>query len=242
MLKTKSGKIILIISVLIIIALTVFGVLYNKGLTDFSKVEKYTEGQIKVACVGDSVTYGYGIWECHKNNYPSVLSELLGEEYHVSNFGISGSTIQDSGDQPYTATKAYRNSIDYEADILVFMLGSNDTKPENWNGEEAFRAAYTQLLDSYMQKDKKPTVYLCTPATAFFPEGITEGLSNYDVQPHLIEDVADIVRDIAKEKNLPLIEINNLTENRRELFGNDNVHPNKYGAKAIAEIIYEAIK
>jgi lysophospholipase L1-like esterase len=122
------------------------------------------------------------------------------------------------------------------------MLGSNDTKPENWQDEEKFTEAYNKLLDSYLQKDKKPTVYLCTVATAFSPDGITEGLTSYDVQPSYVEAVADIIRDIADERSLPVIEINNLTENRRDLFGKDHVHPNKYGAKAIAEIIYEAIK
>lgn len=241
MTKTKSGKIILIIFALILIALTVFGVLYSKGLTDVSPTPKYKEGQIKVACVGDSVTYGYGIKGWKKNNYPAVLGRLLGDEYHVANFGISGSTIQDTGDQPYTATKAYKNSLAYEADILIFMLGSNDSKPENWTDEEKFLAYYNSLLDSYLQKDKKPTVYLCTVATAHYPEGITSGYTNYDVQPQYVEAAAELIRGVAEERGYPLIDINNLTENRRDLFGKDNVHPTKEGAEVIAKEIYEVI-
>ena len=240
MFNSKSAKLIIALSVIVIAGILVFSYLYSHGLTDIRTNPAYKNGQIKVACVGDSVTYGYNL--SRKSSYPALLSSMMGEEYHVCNFGISGSTVQDSGDQPYTATKAYKESLDYEADILVFMLGSNDSKPENWKGEEEFRASYNKLLDTYLQKDKIPDVYLCTPPTAYFPDGITEGLSNYDIQPLLIEAVADIVRDIAKERDLPIIEINNLTENHRELFGKDNVHPNNNGAKAISEAVYEAIR
>ena len=242
MLKSKTSKFMLIIFALILTGLAVFGVLYSKGLTDISPSPKYNGEEIKVACVGDSVTYGYGIKGWKKNNYPAVLSRLLGEKYHVANFGISGSTVQDTGDQPYTATEAYKSSLEYEADILIFMLGSNDSKPENWTDEEKFLAFYNSLLDSYLQKDKKPTVYLCTVATANYPEGITSGLTNYDVQPKYVEVAAELIRGVAEERGYPLIDINNLTENRRELFGKDNVHPNAEGAETIATAIYEAIK
>ena len=38
-----------------------------------------------------------------------------------------------------------------------------------------------------------------------------------------------------------LIDINSLTQNRRDLFGKDNVHPNNDGAKEIASVVYEFI-
>lgn len=242
MLKSKTVKIFTVFLVLIFSGVFIFVYFYNHGLSGIRINPKYQEGQIKVACVGDSVTYGHSVTPWRKNNYPALLGAMMGEGYHVCSFGVSGSTVQDSGDQPYTATKAYTQSVEYEADILVFMLGSNDSKPENWLGEEKFREAYEKLLDSYLQGEKKPTVYLCTPPKAYFPENITEGLTNYDIQPLYVEAVADIVRDIATERNLPVIEINSLTENRRDLFGKDNVHPNNEGAKAIAQEVFASIK
>lgn len=242
MFKTKAGKTIIIVCVILIIAGGVFGFLYTHGLSGIAHTPEYKQGQIKVACVGDSVTYGYGVSGWKNNNYPAVLSALLGENYNVCNFGVSGSTVQDTGDQPYTKTKAYAKSIGYEADILVFMMGSNDSKPENWKGEEEFASSYNALLNSYLQKDKKPDVYLCTVPTAYYPEGADSGLTNFDIQPQYVETVADIIRDYAEENGFKLIEINDLTENRRELFLNDNVHPSVDGAKAIAEEVFENIK
>ncbi len=242
MFNSKAGKIMIIFCVILIVGLSVFAFLYTHGLSGIRTYPEYKKGQIKVACVGDSVTYGHSVSSWSKNNYPAVLSRLIGENYHVCNFGVSGSTVQDSGDQPYTKTKAYTESLAYEADILVFMMGSNDSKPENWQSKEKFTEAYNQLLDTYLQKEKKPTVYLCTVPVAYFPDGVSEGLTNYDIQPLIVETVADIVKEIAEERDLPIIDINSLTENRRDLFGRDNVHPNNEGAKAIAEEVFKAIK
>jgi lysophospholipase L1-like esterase len=121
------------------------------------------------------------------------------------------------------------------------MLGSNDSKPENWKGAEKFKEEYQNLLSSYINVENPPVVLLCTPPTAYFPVGVTEGLSNYDVQPLIIEEIADIVKDVANESGYALININDITDGRRELFGKDNVHPNNDGAAEIAEEVYKYI-
>ncbi|MBR2417762.1 MAG: hypothetical protein IKB12_03930 [Clostridia bacterium] len=242
MFNSKAGKIMIVFCIVLFVGLSVFAFLYTHGLSGIRTYPEYKEGQLKVACVGDSVTYGHSVSSWSKSNYPALLGSFLGDGYNVCNFGVSGSTVQDSGDQPYTKTKAYTSSKEYGADILVFMMGSNDSKPENWKGEEAFIESYNKLLDSYLQEDKKPSVYLCTVPTAFFPEGVASGLTNYDIQPEYVEAVADIIKEIAKERNLPVIDINALTENRRDLFGKDNVHPNNDGARAIAEEVLSAIR
>ena len=237
----KIKALVISLTVIAFIGLTVFALMFFNGLSGIRLNPTYKDGQIKVALVGDSVTYGHSIKNWPVNNYPALLSDALGERYCVKSYGVSGSTVQPDGDQPYNITKAYTWSHEFEADILVFMLGSNDSKPENWKGAEKFKEEYIKLLDSYTEIDNPPVVLLCTPPTAYFPEGVTEGLSNYDVQPLIIEEIAEIVKEVAKEKGYMLININDLTENRRDLFGKDNVHPNNSGAKEIASSVYEHI-
>ncbi len=219
----------------------VFATMFCNGLSGIRVNPSYKKGQIKVACVGDSVTYGHSIKNWQRNNYPALLSKMLGEEYCVKNFGVSGSTVQPDGDQPYIATKAYTQSLSYEADILVFMMGSNDSKPENWKGEEAFLMEFNKLLEAYLQSEKKPTVYLCTPPVAYFPEGVSEGLTNYDIQPQYVQTVNELVKTVAAERGITVIDINELTTDSRDLFGKDNVHPNNEGAEVIAKAVYAAI-
>ncbi|NLX80482.1 MAG: sialate O-acetylesterase, partial [Proteiniphilum sp.] len=48
---------------------------------------------IKVACVGNSITFGYLVENREKNAYPYQLQTMLGSEYEVGNFGLSGATL-----------------------------------------------------------------------------------------------------------------------------------------------------
>ena len=240
--KSKKLKVAVVgLMICLLVGVTVFAVMFFNGLSGIRLNPKYKDGQIKVALVGDSVTYGHSIKNWPKNNYPALLSESLGDKYCVKSYGVSGSTVQPDGDQPYDATKAYQWSHDFKADILVFMLGSNDSKPENWKGAEKFKEEYLKLLATYTEVENQPVILLCTPPTAYFPYGVTEGLSNYDVQPEIIEEIAGIVEDVADDKGYYLININDLTENRRDLFGKDNVHPNNDGAREIASVVYNSI-
>ncbi len=238
--KTK-GAIIGISAAILVAGAALFGYMFMNGLSGIRINPEYTEGQIKVACVGDSVTYGHSIKNWPENNYPALLGKYLGENYNVSSFGVSGSTVQKDGDQPYNKTKAYKWSYDYEADIIIFMMGSNDSKPENWKGEEAFLKEYNELLDYYMNRENPPEIYLCTPPVANFPEGVTEGLTNYDIQPRYVESVAELVKRTAIERGYKYIDIFALTKDNRSLFGKDNVHPSNKGAEAIATKIFNTI-
>ena len=62
---------------------------------------------IRVACVGDSITYGAGIKNRERDNYPTVLGRLLGKKFQVRNFGVNGATLLKNGDKPYWKQKAF---------------------------------------------------------------------------------------------------------------------------------------
>lgn len=230
--------ILIVLLVLAILVTAGYLYLYNHGMSGKTlEVDPPVEGQIKVACVGDSITYGHGIKDWEKNNYPVRLQNLLGNTYHVQNFGVSGRCVQDDSDQPYTALDFYTQSKEYDADIVVFMMGSNDTKPENWHGGEAFKASLCSLLDSY--GDAK--ILLCTPAACFFTEKYTGPTTSHDLQPAVADEIAEIVREVAAERNYTLIDIHSLTGENPQWFTSDGVHPNNEGAAAIAQAVYETI-
>lgn len=234
-------KIMKIITIVLLVLLVIIGVgfayLYFNGLSGMNKTTEAKDGQVKVACVGDSITYGHGITNWPKNNYPTLLQGLLGDEYHVNSYGVSGRAVQPNSDQPYTALPHYQESLDYGADIVVFMMGTNDSKPENWHGADAFKADLLSLLDSYGDAE----IILCTPATAFFLDGKTEGPAEYDIQPLVVEEIAQIVRDVATERGYTLIDIHELTASHPDWFAKDGVHPNNDGAAAIAQAINDKI-
>ena len=234
--KRVGKKLKILLGMAAILGGAAFGCLYYFGMSGLHGNTEPQPGQIRVACVGDSITYGAGLTDWRENNYPAVLAGLL-PGYHVANFGVSSTCAQSGGDEPYGDTKTCRESLEYGADILVFMLGTNDSKPGNWQGPEAFREGYLALLDRYLAGEKKPVVFLCTPPAAFFPEGRSGGTTYYNIQPEVVERIAETVRQIAAERGYPLIDLYEATMDQREWISVDCVHPNAEGAAAIAEAV-----
>lgn len=237
-LKKVLKVLLIILLVLAIVAAGGFAYLYFNGMSGVANASDAKDGQIKIACAGDSTTYGHGISGWPKNNYPSVLQDLLGEEYHVNNYGVSSFAVQESADRSYRTLPHYQESLAYDADFVVFMMGSNDSKPVNWKGADAFRADLLSLLDSY--GDTK--IILCTLPSAFFLEGQTEGVTNHNIQPLIVDEIAQITREVAAERGYTLVDIHALTAQHPEWFEADGVHPNNEGAAAIAEAICDVLK
>ena len=234
----KVLKVLLIILLIIILIVAGgFAYLYFNGMSGMSNTSESKEGQIKIACAGDSTTYGHGISGWPKNNYPAVLQNLLGENYHVNNYGVSSFAVQESADRSYRTLPHYQESLAYDADYVVFMMGSNDSKPINWKGADAFKTDLLSLLDTYGDTE----IILCTLPAAFFLEGQTEGVTNHDIQPLIVGEIAEITREVAADRGYTLIDIHALTAQHPEWFEKDVAHPSNEGAAAIAQEIYAVI-
>src|SRR5256885_2347791 len=82
----------------------------------------------RVACVGDSITFGAGLRDRESNNYPARLQHSLGSDWEVRNFGVSSTTVLKRGNKPYVREKAYAQALEFKPDLVVIMLGTNDTK------------------------------------------------------------------------------------------------------------------
>lgn len=234
--KVQKVLIILAITALVFALLIISGItyLYYHGLSGIARTSEPEMGQIKIACVGDSITYGHGISNWPENNYPALLQALLGTSYHVNSYGVSGRAVQPHSDQPYTALPHYQESLQYDADIVVFMMGTNDSKPENWHGTDAFKEDLLALIDSYGDAE----IILCTPAASFYVDGQTEGLARHDIQPFVVGEIAQVVRDTAVERGYQLIDIHTLTTANPNWFAKDGIHPSNDGAAAIAREVY----
>lgn len=243
----KVVKILLIIVVVLAVAGVVgFNYLKDNGLSGQYVNTEAKEGQIKVACVGDSITYGHGITGWAENNYPAQLQKLLGDDYHVANFGSSGACVNPEGDQPYISREVYQNGLDYEADVLVFMLGTNDAKPENWTNVEDFMKDYKELLDSYLTGVNPPSkiyVGLCAEAYYTKEHDPATGIAGYDIQPAIVDEIAAELTAYFEqyEATVTIIDIHGLTEAHPEWFAKDGIHPNNDGARAMAELVSEYI-
>lgn len=237
------------ITTIVVLGIMILGgnnYMYNNGLSGKYVNTEPKEGQIKVACVGDSTTYGHGIKDWTKKSYPALLQSLLGEKYHVANFGSSGACVNPDGDQPYEKRDIYQDALKYDADIIVFMIGTNDAKPENWTDAEAFMEDYIALVASFTEGEKLPAIYVALSPEGYFTEDADKstGIASYDIQPAKIDELVAAVKDYAENSELieGVIDIHTLTEAHPEWFEVDGIHPNNDGAKAFAEMIAKAIQ
>ena len=189
------------------------------------------ENLIKVACVGDSITMGSHVTDRDKNSYPAVLQKLLGAKYQVTNFGVSGATLLKKGDKPYWTQPAFEQSGNFAPDIVIIMLGTNDSKPKNWANKADFANDYRDLIAHYATLSSHPRVWVMLPPPVY-------ETGRYEISPTNVEkEVTPLVEEIGGDT----INVSGALSNHPELF-DDTVHPNNAGAALIAQTVFDALK
>ena len=194
---------------------------------------KAAKGKINVACIGDSLTRGAGVRGKRELTWEYFLNEKLGEDYHVMNCGISGCTLQKEGDCPYVGSALYPYTLDLKADVYLVMLGSNDTKPQNWN-EENYETQLKEFLKGYMSLSNHPRVIVMIPSECFPDE---TGKIAFNINKNIIDNVLPgIIRKTAEDLDIEVIDLLRPTLDHEEWYV-DGVHPNAEGNRHIAETI-----
>ena len=191
---------------------------------------------IRVACIGDSITWGFTLLNPWKQGYPALLQEMLGEGYEVRNFGYNDASARFDADTPYVKKRVYRESLAWNPDIVLLMLGTNDTKTRNWD-PVIFRRDYRKIIGSYRNLSSHPRIILIAPIR-IFP---ILGRPLLGVHPETMEEgVRPAIREIAADMGLPLVDLQDLFTDTQ--YCRDGVHPQRTGARMLAEAIYSSIQ
>lgn len=202
----------------------------------YPKVIVSGTGAKKVICVGDSLTYGQGVITSRKtDSYPALLAELLGEEYQVLNYGLPNRTLQSTGNMPYCEEKYYTESLSQDAEIVILMLGSNDSKPDFWNAQR-FEEEYLQFIQRYQALESKPNVYIMIPP-AIFLENPNSGDCSDTI---LREELIPILTRLSQKTGAGLIDLYSITKDHPEWYG-DGLHLGRIGNETIAKEIYATV-
>jgi len=182
--------------------------------------------------VGDSITEGYGLAVQSKTGYPVVLDSLLGAGYSVMNLGRSATTLQKHGDFPYWIAKEFSDVFAYKPNIIVIKLGTNDTKPNNWN-QQNYKADYQSMIDTFKTISTNPKIYLCYPVPVFETKwGINDST--------VINGVIPVIDELAKSNNLQVIDLYHGMSDQKANFP-DGIHPNEVAVVQMAGIIANGI-
>lgn len=221
---------------------------YNgTALESNSPSENHTPfGKIRIACVGDSITKGIGAtgWENgdFSNAYPEQLGGLLGDSCTVGNFGRGSSYVYYKEGRTeylwYPNTKEYTDSINFDPDIVIIMLGTNDAKCIN--SEELsteWAEQFKGIVKTYQGLDSKPDIYILSSITI-------ELYDNELREPYLKKYILPKQKSVAKELGCTFCDsYNDLYKlfSSGDGFASDKLHPNDKGYAAIAEYVKDNI-
>lgn len=191
---------------------------------------------IRVACIGNSITYGTGIADRTNDSYPSQLQRLLGSNYQVGNFGKPGATLLYHGHRPYVKQEEFKEAIAFKGDIAVMHLGINDTDPRNWpNYRDEFVKDYLSIMDSLRAANPKVRIILArmTPIADRHPRFVSGTKQWHGEIQTAIETVAHVSGAELIDFYEPLYPYPYLLP--------DAIHPNPEGAGILAKTVYSGI-
>lgn len=180
--------------------------------------------EIKVICLGDSLTNGYG--SIDGKSYPYYLNQLMPDSI-VLNKGINGQTTNQ------IKSRFYDDVLLNHPKFVIIIAGTNDffiNVPVNFI-EKHLDELYSLALENGI------TPVLCTipPSNEFSKPGQVLELNNW-------------VRTKAIQKHLPFVDLYHVLEDpsksgtlNPEYDSGDGTHLNNKGYKLIANEIYKSI-
>lgn len=229
---------------------------HNRKLVFKIPVELLKEKKKKrIACCGDSITFGLLATSADKS-YPKVLQQLVGDSFHVGNFGRNGATVIADYEllpnryAPYLKSPEYAMAMMSEPDVVVLMLGMNDGNPtHHFNAEngglmsEEYKKQYEetlrQLIRNLSSVPSKPQIILCK--TTAMKRTVCEQFNEAYVAnfTNNLLCIRAIQEKVAKEYKIPLVDtlcgMNNMDYYR------DGCHMTDAGYEQLANIIYKYI-
>jgi lysophospholipase L1-like esterase len=213
--KLSKQRILMATAVALIIALSIIVIFQSFDIAR----------PVRVACVGDSITRG--------TEYTVDLWNSLGPNYVVADFGIGGATVTLNSGTGYNTSVAFKVAKQFQPNIVIIMLGTNDAKASLNEANATFIRDYELLVREFKSLPSKPVVWAVLPPPIFNNTmSVSEQLLEQNVIPN--------IREVSSQMGTGLIDVHTPLVGHPELFL-DGVHPSSDGAKVIANTIYTAL-
>ena len=203
--------------------------LFNRVSDDMYTFCKDIFSRKRIACVGNSITYGY-LTNSVEETYPYKLQKMLGDSVEVRNFGVPGAAVQFDKFTTYLKTEAYKDLKLFRPEVIIVKLGTNDSRPDEWVNEDFFYADYLRLVRR--MKSISDQVYLCYPILPY-------GVKWQERDDILRNKVMKLIKRVSEEEQLPVINLYREEMRDSVNYYLDGIHPTSNGYDIIAKIIYD---
>jgi lysophospholipase L1-like esterase len=188
------------------------------------------QSPIRVVCIGNSITAGYRLSDPATQAWPAQLASKLGSGYSVLNCGVSGTMMLKNSASPYWNTSSFTDAQNFNPQILIISLGTNDANVANWKQSE-FYEDYVAMINVFRANGKNPVIYVCCPTPDF-------GDQNQNVT--IETQVIPFIKQISTSQGATLIDFHTPMLSFSSYF-TDGLHPNAQGAAIMGQTAYNVI-
>lgn len=202
---------------------------------------------VRIACIGNSITFGARLDNPDIESYPAVLAQMLKANdylnYEIKNFGIGGATILRFGTP--NLWRLLDSLPAFVPDIVVIKAGTNETvgKPRlNWEHIDEFEKDYSEYIAEIRKVNPNCKVIICSPLDMVIqteelsPERITDLTGR---RPRILE-LRKRIKKIANTENTYFLDLTSPFKGKANLMTKkDGVHPNKDGYQYLASLVYD---
>ena len=203
--------------------------------------------QLRIACIGNSITAGARLTQPQTESYPAVLSAMLKQDeylnYEVKNFGIGGATMLRYG-KP-NLWRLIDSLQNFKPDIVIIKAGTNETVSKllfNWEHINEFEKDYSDYVSLIRKINLTCRIIVCSPLDMVIQ---TDGLSAARVEdltgrrPRIWE-LRKRIKKIARSEQLSFLDLTNPFKGKANLMTkSDGVHPNADGYQYLASLVYK---
>lgn len=128
---------------------------------------------------------------------------------------------------PYVRTKEMAAALAFNPNLVVIMLGTNDSKPKNFDKIEQLSTDVPAMIKTFRELPTHPTVFVALPPPIF--------KTAFTINEENMVRIRQLVKAVADQGTAPVIDANTPFAEQGKSFP-DGVHPNRNGVEALAAV------
>lgn len=191
-----------------------------------------TQPKLRVACIGDSTTWGTHATRADGVTYPDCLAKMGRRRLLVRNFGVGSTTLLRRSGRAWCDTGELERAIDFKPDVLIVMFGVNEISHPALLDD--FLPDALWLVDQFQRAIPDSAILIATPTP------LAPGDEKQPENTELATKIIPALRQVAQMKGCRMVEINQAYPPSLDYLP-DGVHPNAQGNRLIAELVFNAI-
>lgn len=188
--------------------------------------------KLRVACIGDSTTWGTHATRAEGVTYPDCLAKLGRRSLLVRNFGVGSTTLLRRSGRAWCDTGELERTIDFRPDVLIVMFGVNEISHPALLDDFIPDALW--LVDQFQCAIPDSAIFIATPTP------LAPGEEKQPENTALATKIIPALRQVAQMKGCRMVEVNQEYPPTLAYLP-DGVHPNAQGNRLIAELVFNAI-